>query len=412
MNESQGTIEQILTAKDCAKNVSMMSNISTIEALMTGFAERTGLTTTSRPPRRYLWTDAFAVCNYLELFRQTGKEQYQQDAKRLVSQVHGVLGRHREDDSRHGWISGLGEQEGEQHPTQGGLRIGKELGDRGPDEPYDEHLEWERDGQYFHYLTKWMHALDCLARVTGDAVYNRWALELAKSAHARFTYTPWGGGPKRMYWKMSIDLSYPLVPSMGQHDPLDGLITYQQLQTTAVKLGAPHADSYLGKEIAEMTAMCEGMTWTTDDPLGIGGLLSDAFRVTQLMISANLRESDRLGSLLRDAEIGLDGFLRHNILNASADYRLAFRELGLSIGLHAIVKMQKTIEQHPKNFSNLQDLNTRLAGLARFLPLAERIETFWLDPWNQQSHSWTGHRDINTVMLATSLAPEGYLVLQ
>lgn len=379
---------------------------------MIGFAERTGLIPPARPPRRYLWTDAFALCNYLELFRRTGEEHYQEDAIRLVFQVHCVLGRHREDDSRQGWISGLDEQEGELHPTQGGLRIGKELAERGPDEPYDDHLEWERDGQYFHYLTKWMHALDCLARVTGDSVYNRWALELAKTAHARFAYTPWGGGPKRMYWKMSIDLSYPLVPSMGQHDPLDGLITYQQLQATAVKLGDPHADIYLGKEIAEMTAMCEGLTWTTNDPLGIGGLLSDAFRLTQLMLCSNLRESDRLASLLRDAEIGLEAFVRSRSLNASVDTRLAFRELGLSIGLHGIVKMQKAIEQHPEKFSDQHDFHARLSGLARYLPLIEYIENFWLEPNNQQSHTWTGHRDINSVMLATSLAPEGFLVLQ
>lgn len=379
---------------------------------MTGFAERTGLIPPARPPRRYLWTDAFAVCNYLELFRRTGEEHYQEDAIRLVSQVHRVLGRHREDDSRCGWISGLDEQEGELHPTRGGLRIGKALAERGPDEPYDEHLEWERDGQYFHYLTKWMHALDCLARVTGDSVYNQWAVELARTAHARFSYAPWGGGPKRMYWKMSIDLSYPLVASMGQHDPLDGPITYQQLQATAVKLGDPHADIYLGKEIAEMTAMCEGLTWTTDDALGIGGLLSDAFRLAQLMLSSNLREPDRLASLLRDAEVGLEAFVRSRSLNASADYRLAFRELGLSIGLHAIVKMQRIIEQHPEKFSNPQELQASLSGLGCFLPLRESIEAFWLEPGNQQSHSWTGHRDINSVMLATSLAPDGYLVLQ
>lgn len=379
---------------------------------MTGFAERTGLTPPARPPRRYLWTDAFAVCNYLELFRHTGEEHYQQDAKRLVSQVHSVLGRQREDDSRRGWISGLGEQEGGQHPTQGGLRIGKELAERGPDEPYDDHLEWERDGQYFHYLTKWMHALDCLARVTGDSVYNRWALELARTTHARFAYIPWGGGPKRMYWKLSIDLSYPLVPSMGQHDPLDGLITYQQLQATAVKLADSRAENPLGQEIAEMTAMCEGLTWTTDDPLGIGGVLSDAYRLTQLMISTNLRESDRLVSLLRDAEVGLKNFVRSRSLNTSADYRLAFRELGLSIGLHAIVRMQKAIEQYPQSFSNQHELHVRLSGLARFLPLIESIESFWLEPINQQSRSWTGHRDINSVMLATSLAPDGYLRLQ
>jgi len=130
------------------------------------------------------------------------------------------------------------------------------------------------------------------------------------------------------------------------------------------------------------------------------------------MVSVNVRESDRLVSLLRDAEFGLEVFTRPRPLQVSADYRLAFRELGLSIGLHAIVKMQRIIEQHPENFSNLQELNARLSGLARFLPLNELIENFWLQPINQQSHSWTGHRDINSVMLATSLAPDGYLVLQ
>jgi hypothetical protein len=408
----RGSIQQILTPTDRAQDVHFMKNTSTIEASMTGFAERTGLTPSAGPPRRYLWTDAFAVCNYLELFRQTGKEQYKENAKQLVSQVHRVLGRHREDDSRRGWISGLDEEKGEQHPTQGGLRIGKELAERGPDEPYDDHLEWERDGQYFHYLTKWMHALDCLARVTADSVYNRWALELAKSVHTRFTYIPWDGGPKRMYWKMSIDLSYPLVASMGQHDPLDGLITYQQLQATAVKLGDSRAESSLGQEIAEMTAMCGGMTWTTDDPLGIGGLLSDAYRLAQLMIGANLRESERLVSLLRDAEVGLENFVRSRSLHVSAEYRLGFRELGLSIGLHAIVAIKKAIEQHSENFFNRHELHTRLSGLARYLPLIESIESFWLATDHQQSDSWTGHRDINIVMLATSLAPEGYLVLQ
>jgi hypothetical protein len=129
------------------------------------------------------------------------------------------------------------------------------------------------------------------------------------------------------------------------------------------------------------------------------------------MISTNLRESERLVSLLRDAEVGLEAFVWSRPLNASADYRLAFRELGLSIGLHAIVKMQRIIEQHPENFSNQHEVDSRLSGLARFLPLNEIIESFWLEPINQQSHSWTGHRDINSVMLATSLAPDGYLVL-
>ena len=97
---------------------------------MTGFAERTGLTS-ERPPRRYLWTDAFAVCNFLALERATGHASHAELALRLVEQVHRTLGRHRPDDARRGWISGLSERDGEAHPTRGGLRIGKPLPERG-----------------------------------------------------------------------------------------------------------------------------------------------------------------------------------------------------------------------------------------------------------------------------------------
>ena len=79
---------------------------------MRGFAERTGLTS-DRPERRYLWTDAFAVCNFLDLARRTGDRSHADLALRLVDRVHHVLGRHRADDARTGWISGLGEREGE-----------------------------------------------------------------------------------------------------------------------------------------------------------------------------------------------------------------------------------------------------------------------------------------------------------
>jgi len=44
-----------------------------------------------------------------------------------------------------------------------------------------------------------------------------------------------------------------------------------------------------------------------------------------------------------------------------------------------------------------------------YAPLAEIIETFWLEPENRESSSWAEHHGINMVMLATSLAPEGYL---
>ena len=86
------------------------------------------------------------MCNYLGLARSTGHERHAALARRLVNQVHGVLGRHRDDDPRSGWISGLAGDEAERHPTRGGLRIGKPLPERTPQERLDERLEWDRYG--------------------------------------------------------------------------------------------------------------------------------------------------------------------------------------------------------------------------------------------------------------------------
>ncbi len=79
--------------------------------------------------------------NALDLWRETGEDRWREMAKDLVAEVHHVLGRHRPDDPRTGWLSGLGEAEGARHPTLGGLRIGKPLPERRPNEPYDERLE-------------------------------------------------------------------------------------------------------------------------------------------------------------------------------------------------------------------------------------------------------------------------------
>jgi hypothetical protein len=76
------------------------SFLSMARKIMLDFADLTGLSSTGKAPRRYLWTDAFAVCNFLGLYRQTGSEEYKNLALRLVDQVHNVLGRHREDEPR------------------------------------------------------------------------------------------------------------------------------------------------------------------------------------------------------------------------------------------------------------------------------------------------------------------------
>jgi hypothetical protein len=382
---------------------------SLVRDVMLEFADLTGLASPRKAPRRYLWTDAFAVCNFLELSRQTGDGHYQELALRLVDQVHQVLGRHRDDDTRTGWLSGLDEQEGALHPTRGGLRIGKELNERRPDEPYDEQGDWDRDGQYYHYLTKWMHALHRVSRVTGDPTFLRWAIELAKTAHARFTYTTSPGHAKRMYWKMSIDLSHPLVPSMGQHDPLDGFVTYLRLQATAAKAPGKSTGPDLSAEIADMAALCEGKSWETDDPLGAGELLSTAYKLAHGVLIEGLGQADLLDDLLGSSLVSLQSSASRDFLRHPAQYRLAFRELGLSIGLHALEKLPGLIHQAPRDSGRKQHLLSRAEQLMQYLPLRERIETYWLDPSNRQGDEWMAHRDINMVMLATSLAPEGYL---
>jgi len=380
-------------------------------SIMIDFASSTGLSDTSREPHRYLWTDAFAVCNYLELYRQTGEQTFLQLALNLVDQVHQILGQHRKDSVHSGWLSGLDEEQARQHPAVGGLRIGKRLNERLIGEAASESLEWEQDGQYFHYLTKWMHALNCVSRDTGNFIYNQWALELARVAHAAFTYTPSEGGVKRLYWKMSIDLSRPLVDSMGQHDPLDGLITYQQLEATAKRFNDALPDICLKTETEEMVAMCAGHSWATQDPLGIGGLLSDAYKLVQLIDTHHLQEMTRLEALLIDIERSLRAFVTHNQLNLPAEFRLAFRELGLAIGLHAINRMQKRIAQHPERFSREKQLTDLLTNLSGFHRIQEFIEIFWLETDHQSAKTWQEHADINNVMLATSLAPDGYLKL-
>jgi len=375
--------------------------------IMKRFAEETGLTGNGKP-RRYLWTDAFAVCNFLELSSLTGEDVYRSHALQLVDQVHQVLGRHRDDDSRSGWISGLEEEEGRAHPTIGGLRIGKSLPERLPKEVSDRQLEWDQDGQYFHYLTKWIHALHVVSLKTGSKVYDQWACELAKTAHAAFVYQPASGGQKQMYWKMSIDLSRPLVAAMGHHDPLEGYITCLELQSAAPAM--------LEKEVLEMKELCRGRDWTTDDPLGFGGLLCDGLLLAQLMIGKKPVLDGLLRDILASALEGLKMYSSTANINTNkdplslpAEYRLAFRELGLSIGLHGVKKIRQCLRDNPEVFQSGDALERLLNKLATHQNLGDRIEDFWLTEENQRSATWTSHLDINMVMLATSLVPGGYL---
>ena len=88
---------------------------------------------------RYLWTDAFAVINFITLSKLATSppdaERWKICARTLIQTVHDTLGRTRDASRR---LSGATDHE----PLAGGLRIGKDE-DQGPDQ----------DGQYHHYLT-------------------------------------------------------------------------------------------------------------------------------------------------------------------------------------------------------------------------------------------------------------------
>lgn len=369
---------------------------------MQGFAHRTGIDAEA-PQQRYLWTDALAVENLLSLAHATGERHYVELAVHLVDLVHHTLGRHRDDDWRSGWLSGLSELGAASHPTWGGLRIGKPLPERKWDEPLDETLEWERDGQYFHYLTRWMRALDSLARYTNDGRYNRWARELAAVAFAAFTMeAPTDGGrtARRLVWKMSIDLSRPLVATQGKHDALEGLITCGQLQATAAHLARQGlADE--GPSLEEERAGFEEMTrfdgaWSTADPLGLGELLSDAWRVRQLETEGRGFEHPLLTRLLSSALEGMAQFASANGLGRPALARLPFRELGLAIGLHTLQRLSEE--------ATLPSADVELLEAMRpALELGSEIDAYWLEPGHRTSSSWLEHRELNEVTLAASL---------
>jgi hypothetical protein len=375
--------------------------------IMDRYAERTGVAS-NQDGKRYLWTDAFAVMNDLALGEITGEERFRGRARTLVDKVHHALGRHRDDDARSGPISGLSEEEAEAHPTMGGLRIGKPMPERRPGERLDPRAEWERDGQYFHYLTKWMQALDRGARSLREPRLSTWACELAGAAFHAFVGRTQTATTPRMVWKMSIDLSRILVPSMGQHDPLDGLVTFRQLEKTRSQLHAD-ATSPAAKEAA-FAEMVDFEALGTADPLGIGGLLLDAAHLEQIRSADDFGARRLMEALVTAASDGIDAFLQQGDLRERAEHRLAFRELGLAIGLAALETIEDSLARraHDARDAVLRDL---VDPLVPFANLGRSIESFWREPANRRSDTWRAHEDINEVMLAASLVPHGVTII-
>ena len=194
---------------------------------------------------------------------------------------------------------------------------------------------------------------------------------------------------------------------MGLHDALDGFITFREVQHAIVKISGDAAVSGLSHATEALFALCEHGQWTTDDPLGVGGLLFDACRLCQLLGQENCRELRLLEDVMQGSGDGLMIMLKTGYLKRPARHRLAFRELGLAIGLRAVPIIANENERNA--FGNRPSAVQLIDLLLPYEGLSDEIIDFWLPYAEDPDESWKAHQDINEVMLATAIAPSTFL---
>jgi len=300
---------------------------------------------------RYLWTDAFGVCNYITLYCETKDQIYLDQADALIKDVHDTLGKDRSLKERLGKST-------DARPLLGGLRIGK----------VDPEGTSDGDGQYFHYLTKWMYALNKMSAVKNEPKYNEWAVDLAKVAHDGFIQGANTDRP-RMFWKMSIDLSYPHVDSEGNLDPFDGYVTYRSIQENTTDPDA------LKNQIRtfEKMVMSKYPRYRSNDPLDLG---------EALWIAHFYPSEDWSRHVAEVSLTSLEHLYGKKYFSMPESRRLAFREFGTTIG----------VQVHPMGTTPNSPWPDRVTDL----------HSFW------RERLYTRDHDITPVMFCTSLNPGAF----
>lgn len=382
-----------------------------LESIYGPFSSIPDPSTWTPPPKsgghrgRYLWTDAYGVLNLLTMHREytatldlttntseKEKNRYLTMAERLVETVHEVLGRTRDGKRR---LPGASEE----NVVGGGLRIGKE-----------EESGMDGDGQYHHYLTVWMFALNRLSMATGDGKYNRQAVALAKAIHPRFFVNRKSSRP-RMVWKMAMDLSAPLVQSEGNLDPIDGFVVFRLLQAAAVKFDGEESEGVLSEEIDDYRRVMarKGEHFVSSDPLDLGMTLWTAHWFSEreewaARLAGRCFEQLCMPLLSFPSPISAipanevdDLFEINRYLERNVKYRLAFREFGTALGAQC-QSHQSTEKDRAVDLKNY----------------ADAIITAW-DPYMELTlGSDLMHDDlrpITRVMYATALVPGGEFFL-
>lgn len=244
---------------------------------------------------RYLWTDAFGLVLLVSLYRETGQKQYLHQARELVEEVYRVLGRSK------------------------GLRIGEEA---------------DRDGQYYHYLIKWIYALMILGEYLPD--YHDEALKLAREIHPLFVLPGEG-----VIWKMQEDLSGPYPGSgLGLLDAFDGYVIYRLLDEDAL-------EQEIGQMRKLMMPRYDRLYIDQDLSLGMMLWLCHFFANESWSVNLHQRSLYHLDQLWVDPP----GYFCRQL--GWREMKFAFTNYGISLGLQAwghwpqrIEKLHRMFEQY------------------------------------------------------------------
>ena len=139
-------------------------------------------------------------------------------------------------------------------------------------------------------------------------------------------------------------------------------------------------------------------------------VLTDAYRIEQLGREESVVPEALRDVLLASALVGLEHYAELGEHRRPAHQRLAFRELGLAIGLRAVALMR----QAQRRSSADDRCRQLLDAIGSHVDLADEIVAFWRERESEHPRvrTWTEHLDINEVMLATCLVPKGVLGLR
>jgi len=391
MSEVLGTIQYDFGVSE--------SDVAKAAILLDGYCKRTGVDSSASgkvPGTRSMveGCDGMALCTMLELHRRTADPMWESRSRMLIEQVHSTLGNHRKDDrkGRRGWLSGRKGRDAELHPTCKGLRCGAPRQERDQGTSYVAQDEVLRDGQHYHGLCRWAHAL-CQASVRlVDPLLGRLAMEMIKGTHPKFLHTN-EEGLQLIFWKLSCDLRYPLVRHSGQHDPIEGFCAYHHLllalpsdtSADSISLGV------MEDEIHAILRAMAGHDWMADDLLGLATLLCMAYKAAQLVMSGSPGIGSLPEMLLSSAATGLTGGgleLLHP--RCPAHRRTPWHEFAFATGLQAVQRIMLIAQRNPALRRQCPALHSQAQAIwKRHGMLKTTIQGFWEQAARRRQPCWS-----------------------